>query len=395
MSSTSRGAASAVRAGTARARRAGGITWDTLWLQSALWLAPLALLLAHGYADPGQSPLDMLVFGLTALFWIGHRLGSVWLAYATTAYRPLVRADPARFAVVPIMIAAACFAIVLPGDDALPYTRWERLMALWTLDFLLVTYHFAAQHFGVLSLYRVRSGRTADLWARRIDRLFAMVVGGALVLLAEAVAGTTILQDTLAGSWLDPARLAGVSDTLRAVAATLVVALTVALLAAEARAPSISIPRVLYAVGVAVMVGGALYTDRPFLFIAVWTAQHWLVATALAARIASAEPAPSGSPVWRALHAVNRRPWAFLLVLGLLSVLLLPVMEIEAVEPGGDYYGDRIFGALAAALRTSAWVPALIALGITTGFLHYWFDRAVYRLSHPTARTAARGLFEI
>ena len=79
-------------------------------------------------------------------------------------------------------------------------------------------------------------------------------------------------------------------------------------------------------------------------------------------------------------------------VLGLLSVLLLPVMEVEAVESGGTYYGDRIFGALAVALRTSTWVPALIALGIATGFLHYWFDRAVYRLSNPSVRTAARGL---
>jgi hypothetical protein len=82
-----------------------------------------------------------------------------------------------------------------------------------------------------------------------------------------------------------------------------------------------------------------------------------------------------------------------LLVLGLLSVLLLPVMEVEAVEAGGTYYGDRIFGTLAVAMRTSTWVPALVAVGLATGFLHYWFDRAVYRLSQPAVRSAARGLF--
>jgi hypothetical protein len=89
---------------------------------------------------------------------------------------------------------------------------------------------------------------------------------------------------------------------------------------------------------------------------------------------------------------VNRRPWALLLVLGLLSVLLLPVMEVEAIRVDGTYYGDRIFGSLATALRNSTWVPALVALGFTTGFLHYWLDRAVYRLSRPAVRTAARGL---
>jgi len=34
----------------------------------------------------------------------------------------------------------------------------------------------------------------------------------------------------------------------------------------------------------------------------------------------------------------------------------------------------------------------LLAIGFAGGFLHYWLDRAVYRLSDPGVRTAARGL---
>ena len=370
------------------------LAWDAFWLQSALWLAPLAVLLAQGYEDPTESPLDLLVFGLTALFWLSHRFGSSWLAYATTAYRPLLRAEPVRFVIVPIAIAAACFAILLPEDDALPFTRAERVVALAMIDFGLVTYHFAAQHFGVLSLYRARSGKAADPWVRRLDRLFALGVGGALVVVAEAVAGTTLFQDTWVGTWLDPEWLAGASGMLRVVATGLVLALTLVLLAAEVRGPSVSLPRILYALGVAVMVCLGLHTDRPLLFVAVWAGQHWLVATALATRVACAEQAPPGSLHWRMLHAVNRRPWALLFVLTLLSVLLLPVMEVEAIGPDDTYYGDRIFGALAVALRTSEWVPALVALGFTTGFLHYWLDRAVYRLSRPAVRSAARGLLQ-
>src|SRR5690348_5519324 len=164
-----------------------GLAWDAFWLQSALWLAPLTLLLAYGYDDPEDSPLDVFVFVLTALFWISHRFGSTWLAYATMAYRPLVRGERIRFVVVPLAIAAVCFAILLPGDDALPFSRAERVLMLATLDFALVTYHFAAQHFGVLSLYRVRGGRSADPWTRRVDRVFALGVGGALVVVVEAV----------------------------------------------------------------------------------------------------------------------------------------------------------------------------------------------------------------
>jgi hypothetical protein len=57
-------------------------------MSDALWLAPLVLWLAHGDADPESSPLDRLYFGVTALFWMGHRLGGPWLAYGTEAYRP-------------------------------------------------------------------------------------------------------------------------------------------------------------------------------------------------------------------------------------------------------------------------------------------------------------------
>ncbi len=73
-----------------------GPLWDGFWMLSALWLAPIVLWLAHGYSNPESSPLDLLYFGLTALFWIGHRLSSTYLAYCTEAYRPLLRraADP-------------------------------------------------------------------------------------------------------------------------------------------------------------------------------------------------------------------------------------------------------------------------------------------------------------
>ena len=380
------------RAGKARGPWVNGLAWDALWLQSALWLAPLAVLLVYGYEDPDDSPLDVLVFAVTALFWIGHRLGSSWLAYATTAYRQLVRDEPMRFVFVPIAIAAACFAILLPGDEVLPFTRVQRVVALATVDFVFITYHFAAQHFGVLSLYRMRSGRAADVWTRRIDRLFALSVGGALVVAVEAVLQTNLFRELWIPPWLDLEMSAELSGTLRIVAIVLALSLALAAIASEARAPKVSAPRVLYVAGVAMMVGGGLYMEQPLLFVTVWTAQHWLVASALATRVASAEPAAPHSLVWRWLHEINRRPWALLLVLALLSILLLPVMEVEAIRVEGTYYGDRIFGTFATALRSSDWVPALVALGFSTGFLHYWLDRAVYRLSRPAIRIAARGL---
>jgi TonB family protein len=67
-----------------------GPLWDGFWILSALWLAPIVVLLAHGYSNPESSPLDLLYFGLTALFWIHHRLSSTYLAYPMSD--PQVRA---------------------------------------------------------------------------------------------------------------------------------------------------------------------------------------------------------------------------------------------------------------------------------------------------------------
>ena len=67
---------------------------------------------------------------------------------------------------------------------------------------------------------------------------------------------------------------------------------------------------------------------------------------------------------------------------------------MEAVRGSGEaHYGDRMFGAIATGLRASPLVPALLALGFATGFVHYLLDRSVYRLSDPQVRAAARGLW--
>jgi len=369
-----------------------GPAWDGVWMLSALWLAPLALWLVRGHADPESSPLDLLYFGLTALFWIGHRLCSTWLAYCTEAYRPLLRAQPVRFVVIPLLVTAGCFGVFLPSDTAFPWTREQRLVGLAILDYALVTYHFAAQHFGALSLYRARAGRGGCAHTRRLDRLFALGVGGVLVFLADTLAGAVAYQDLWIDRWLVPAWLASVQGGVRQGATLVLVAVTAAMLFAEARAPRRSLPRVLYVLGIAAMVAIALRPRSLFLFLVIWNAQHWILASGLGSQTPRGEPAPTRGAVRRVLHGLNIRPWAVVLLLMASSVLLLPLFEVEANRDGGTYYGDRIFGAVATGLRTSSWVPALVALGFATGFLHYLLDRGVYRLSDPDVRSAARGL---
>src|SRR3954453_5436316 len=221
---------------------------------SALWLAPLGLLLGHGYSNAASSPLDLLYFGLTALFWIDHRLSSTYLAYCTEAYRPLLREQPIRFIVLPLLITAGCFALFLPTDSALPWTREERLIGLAIIDYACVTYHFAAQHFGALSLYRSRADRGFCIQTRRWDRFFALVAGDGLVFVADILAGAVAYQDQWVERWF-PAWIVSAENGIRGGAMLALFAITAIVLVAELRLSQWSLPRVLYIVGLAVMVG--------------------------------------------------------------------------------------------------------------------------------------------
>jgi hypothetical protein len=367
--------------------------WDLLWILNALWLAPLVYGLARGHDELRASPVDTLFFALAVPLWFGHRVASAWLAYATPAYRPLLATQRLRFVVAPLAIAAACFALMLAPESVLPMPLAERVVWLAVLNYLLVSYHFAAQHFGLLSLYRARAGRAAEPSTRRLDRCYALVVGGGFVVLAEALAGSAAFQDR----WLDPL-LGSLGSALLARAlhdgaVTLVLILTALMLGAELRSKRASLPRMAYVLGVSLMVLTAFAARDPFAFIVLWSVQHWSAAMGLAS-LAAGGPAQEPGTRWQRLLApINKRGWAVLLVLALASTLLLPVLEVEAVSD--EYvYADRIFGEAAWWLRSSPFVPALLALGFASGFIHYVLDRATFRFSSPEVRQAGRGLLQ-
>jgi hypothetical protein len=367
--------------------------WDLVWVLNALWLAPLVLLLARGHDDIRASPVDGLFFALVVPLWFGHRVSSAWLAYATPAYRPLLATQRVRFVVAPSAIAVACFALLLAPESMLPMPLTERVVWLAVLDYLLVSYHFAAQHFGLLSLYRARVGRASDATTRRLDRWFALVVGGGFVVVAQALAGSIAYQDR----WIDPLletdALEVFARTLRDGAIVFVLILTALMLRVELRSPRPSLPRVAYVLGVSAMVLFALLARDPFLFLVLWSVQHWSAAMGLTSLAASGGAHAPCAHWQRLLAPINQRGWAVLLALAVVSILLLPVLEVEAVAD--EYvYADRIFGDAAWWLRSSPFVPALLALGFASSFIHYLLDRAAFRFSSSDVRHAARGLLQ-
>ena len=373
-------------------------TWDGCWILNTLWLAPIAWWLARGQEDPSSTNLFWIYLVLSFCFWIGHRLSSTYLAYCTPAYRPLLRSQRVRFVWLPLGIVIAVFAILLPADDALPWSRATRSMYLVIIDYGLITYHFASQHFGFLRLYRVRAGQARSEHARRIDRVYALVIGGLMVFVAESVTGTVFFQDVWLDPVFDPVWLTRHFEEIRWCSTAFVAFATAGMLVAEFRDEHPSFPLALYVICMAAIVVAAFFVT-PYVFVVLWTSQHWLAAMGLAIVVArtegaDADAAQQPSAWYRLWGAVSRRPWALTLVLVALSALLLPIMEVEALDVGEPGFAEKVVPAFANALSNSAWVQALVAIGFVTAFLHYALDRAVYRFRDPEVRHAARGLFE-
>jgi hypothetical protein len=372
--------------------------WDGCWILNTLWLAPITWWFARGRDEPSNTGLFWVYLVLSLGFWIGHRLSSSYLAYCTSAYRPLLRSQSVRFVWLPLAIVIAVFAILLPVDDALPWSRATRSMVLVIVDYGLVTYHFASQHFGFLRLYRARAGQTHSERARRFDRTYALLIGGLMVFVAELIAGTVFFQNVWLDPIFDPRWLAEHFETIQWSGASLVVSTTAGMLLVEVRNERSSLPLALYMICMATIVAAAFFVT-PYVFVVLWTSQHWLAAMGLAIVVARTQDTTAGaarrpSAWYRLWGAVSRRPWALTLVLVGLSALMLPIMEVEALDEGEPGFAEKIVPTIADALSNSAWVHALVAIGFVTAFLHYALDRAVFRLSDREVRHAARGLFE-
>ena len=83
--------------------------------------------------------------------------------------------------------------------------------------------------------------------------------------------------------------------------------------------------------------------------------------------------------------------WIVLLFLCSISVILTPFFEIEAVSSGARY-SEVISPSFMYWLENSSWGTILVGLGLASGFLHYFMDRAVYRLADAETSMSAKNL---
>ncbi len=302
------------------------------------------------------SPAVYLILALIVLLEHAHFLSPMALAWSHAGFRQVMLRQPAKYIGAPIAIIVATTAIGAAtslftnlhvdigmrvrvynlSDYKQPFVMMVVLYWLWN------AYHFAMQNFGVLSIYRKKSGSGS----RRLDMAFCLFVQTAASVLVFAP--HLGLRHDIVRDLYVPLALAGV----------------LAMLVRETR-PS---PRMLFiltdAAGLVLVFWSGLWG------FAVWAINHWLVAIGLASHV----------------YANNAGRSATVFVAGLIAAGMVLFWLIFGSGVNAHTLFDPHF-----VVRAS-----MIALSIRYGlaFTHFLYDRWLWRLSDPQVRaTIGQDLF--
>ena len=357
--------------------------WDSTWLLCGIWLLGL------GLAIKGTPAFDNAYIGFVFVFWVGHRFSTVYLAFSSPSYGSLLALQRVRFLIAPVAIAALVFGFLFAPASVLPLSLGARVVLLMMLDYFFNLHHFAVQHYGVLSIYRLRAGQDPTSRIKVFEKIYCLWVGGALVLLGEIFQGAFLFESILLKPLVSHETLVGMHGVAQGLATLIIVAFTAGLLIAEWKSGRPSLPKSLYLLSV-----GALCVSAYFLsfddFVALWTIQHWIVSVGLAGHMveSDARKTPPTSGWYRLWSWPNRYFWSAVVLLAIVSVLGMPFLEVEA-GAASEQYGPLVFPRLSALLNTQPWLQICIALGFVTGFVHYLIDRAVFRFSNEETRACS------
>jgi hypothetical protein len=336
--------------------------WDLGWIHCGFWLAALhALLLkrATGFAA-------WYAFAFLA-FWMSHRAGTVFISFGLREYRALLAAQRARFLDLPAAWFLLAFAVLFAPPAWLPLSPTDRLGALILIRFGCDALHFGGQHYGVLSLYRLRARQDPRSPFKAAEKAFCFaaalvsMVAPAVLRLALPALSPAFSPEGAARLWVGAA----------------FVAFAAFVAAAEASAPRPSAPKllyVLYLAGAAVAALSARSLAQAGLVVAL---QHYVVATGLATRmIANAAPAPGRPPRPRKSPAAA---FALLFVLGLLPA-------VWGWRSGQAVPLDWLLGRWRSAADGGLVFKLSAALAYGLSYAHNAWDAAVFRLQDPAVR---------
>ncbi len=341
--------------------------WDGFWILSGL---PLAAALTCATAFLSSATILLWCF---VVIDTGHTLSPIVLAWSHSGFRQLMLQRLIKYAGLPLATLVLAALAGLVGGHALhglhfdaqhfsfaagPTTLGELgnpFMAMVAIYALWNAYHFGMQAFGVMSIYRRKTGGYAT-GQRGVDMAYCCCVIWATMLMPFIPRLAHGLHDVVGWPPAPHPFLDRVQPTYLAVA----LALIILMMWREWRAGR-SLPRALF-----------ILTDGFGMIAAFWfglwgfaiiALNHWLVAIGLVSHV----------------HANHRRGSPTLFAAGLMAAGLM-LFCVLFVDPR-----KAISVGLSAGMLSFTVTAVGFRLGL--GFVHFLYDRWVYKLSNPQVRS--------
>ena len=361
--------------------------WDTFWMFSALWGGAL-LLLGTGFFR--LAALAFWLFLLQRTVATAHAWSTTWMIVGSSLMADKRRAQPVKYVVIPVAIAAVSmalgFAVVVghqyPADGLFVTDLWVwglYMGLFWVGHF----WHFGNQDFGVLTIYRTRAGQTR--WIdRRVDKLYTsammfVIQPIAYIGLLDSAAFSEIVRTALPlPHWF----FSGAA-TAAVIAATILAA---AVLLFELSKHTRSLPRLLYIIVIylhPVLIYAATRANSELiglLYVIAYVWSHWLIALGLVGRINGHYYRSRGETPGFALlrHAAILSG-----IVGLVLVLTHSYNDYLLFGVTGFAYKER----LAAIAHADRWIiGAVMGFFLAEQLVHYYCDRCLFRFRDPDIR---------
>ncbi|WP_413290447.1 hypothetical protein [Bdellovibrio sp. HCB337] len=339
-------------------------SWDSLWILSGLWLFPLGAIL---YYSPWSN--SFLTYLLIAGPLVGgfHSFMPLLAVFSSESFVEKIKPQRKQIVMMSVLIVVVSMLLGVLGSA---FARPEFWLLAGYVYLLWNTWHFSAQNFGVLSLYRSAQGQS-DVQDRKIDKNFCLIMGCVIQPIIwfciEARWGPFIRWIP---SWIPTAVLTKATLTLAAL-------LTAAYVVWEFRKKNPSYQKIAYALSLGIQPFAGVFAYYPFHFL-VYSIPHWVVEIGITGSIQTNDAKKSKQPVF------------FAKMLGLILVCLALVYFLE---PPGDrdanifeWWEWLAFNEMSTESVLVQWtLPTLISfLAVSRSFLHFYLSRQIYKSTRWT-----------
>jgi hypothetical protein len=344
------------------------VGWDWMWFLSGYWIFPLFFCIYLFFGNEHYLTIAAAIFIMTRL---SHIYISMYLCIGHPAYKPIARESKWRFFGIPFLITLFFTLFFLLPFDFLPRDTESRLKIYAFFTFPYVYYHYALQHYGVLSMYRSRAKQRLSPFHMKFERVFCHLV---VSLTISALTLNNFYEVSLGGYSFS--KLFNTEAlNWNAIAWSIIVPITIWYIVLELKNDKPSIPKMLYATSMSLM-SLVLTLDSFLISWLLVDMQHTLCIFGLGGHILANYDVKTNK------IEAKKAIWKHYGILVLVSVAFSLIHFYFAANGTDNKHYKFVYdGLIPQTDKESVLRVFFYGFFIGLGIAHYYYDRLAFRFS--------------